>query len=95
MSAISSSSNTKIPDSKLSVGKQLQPVFILLGIAIILFGGIGSRLAYLQLEKGTINQRKAEENRTRIIPKPPVRGNIYDRQGRVLATTRLSHSAYI
>ena len=95
MSAISSSSNTKIPDSKLSVGKQLQPVFILLGIAVILFGGIGSRLAYLQLEQGVINQRKAEENRTRIIPKPPVRGNIYDRHGKVLATTRLSHSAYI
>jgi penicillin-binding protein 2 len=67
----------------------------MLAISSLLFGGIGWRLAYLQLEQGKINRTKAESNRIRIVPKPPVRGNLFDRKGKVLATTRLSHSAYV
>ena len=93
--AVTSSFKAKNPEDKRNLGRQYQSVLILLGISLVFFGGIGSRLAYLQLEQGEINQRKADENRTRIIPKPPIRGNIFDRDGRVLATTRLSHSAYI
>ncbi|VEP13197.1 Penicillin-binding protein 2 [Hyella patelloides LEGE 07179] len=93
--AVTSSSYPKAPENKRNVGRQYQASLILLGISVVFFGGIGSRLAYLQLEQGEANQRKADENRTRIIPKPPVRGNIFDRKGKVLATTRLSHSAYI
>ena len=92
---IDSSSSLKKPESQRSVGKQYQSIFLLLGISFVIFCGIGSRLAYLQLQQGSDNQRKAEENRTRIIPKPPIRGNIYDRHGKILATTRLSHWAYI
>lgn len=95
MTVLGSSSDAKASESKRSVGRQYQSVLILLIITAFLFGGIGSRLVYLQLEQKVINQRKAEENRIRIIPKPPVRGNILDRKGKVLATTRLSHSAYI
>ena len=95
MALVGSSHNSKIPENKRSVGKQYQPVLILLGISLALFCGIGSRLAYLQLTQGSENQRKAADNRTRIIPKPPIRGNIFDRNGKVLATTRLSHWAYI
>ena len=92
---ISDSSTAKNAESKRNVGRQYQSILILFGISLVLFGGIGSRLAYLQLEQKAINQEKANDNRTRIIPKPPIRGNIYDRNGKVLATTRLSHSAYI
>jgi penicillin-binding protein 2 len=67
----------------------------MLAISLVFFGGIGGRLAYLQLEQGTVNRTKAKENRTRIIPKPPIRGNIFDRKGKLLATTRLSYSAYL
>jgi penicillin-binding protein 2 len=95
MTVLGSSSDAKASENKRSVGRQYQSVLILLIITAFLFGGIGSRLVYLQLEQKVINQRKAEENRIRIIPKPPVRGNILDRKGKVLATTRLSHSAYI
>jgi penicillin-binding protein 2 len=95
MTVLGSSSDSKTSENKRSVGRQYQSTSILLIITLLLFGGIGSRLAYLQLEQRFINQRKAEDNRTRIIPKPPVRGNILDRKGKVLATTRLSHSAYI
>lgn len=59
------------------------------------FGAIASRLAYIQLVEGNTYQEKAENNRTKILPKPPVRGNLYDRKGRILGATRLSHSAYL
>ncbi len=88
-------SNNKESDKERTVGRQLQSFFIMVVISGIFFGGIGMRLAYLQLEQGAINRAKAKENRTRNLPKPPIRGNIFDRKGRVLATTRLSYSAYL
>ena len=89
-------SKTKLQDSNTrTVGNQLQAIPIVTVISLIFFGGIGWRLAYLQLSQGNLNQIKAEQNRTRIVPKPPVRGTIKDRNGKVLATNRLSHSAYL
>ena len=78
-----------------TVGNQLQAIPIATVISLILFGGIGWRLAFLQLKQGSFNQVKAEQNRTRLVPKPPVRGIISDRNGKILATNRLSHSAYL
>ena len=78
-----------------TVGNQLQAIPIATVISLIFFGGIGWRLAFLQLQQGDLNQIKAEQNRTRLIPKPPVRGRILDRNGEILATNRLSHSAYL
>ena len=78
-----------------TVGNQLQAIPIGMVISLILFGGIGWRLAFLQLQQGDLNQLKAEQNRTRLVPKPPVRGIILDRNGKILATNRLSHSAYL
>ncbi len=78
-----------------TVGRQHQSIFIMLLISLVLLAGVGTRLAYLQLVEGQINRQKAENNRIRIIPNPPVRGNLFDRKGRVLATTRLTHAAYI
>jgi len=78
-----------------TVGNQLQAVPIMTVISLIFFGGIGWRLAFLQLQQGDANKLKAERNRTRIVPKPPVRGSIFDRDGEILATNRLSHSAYL
>lgn len=54
-----------------TVGKQLQAIPVTIVISLILFGAIGWRLGYLQLQQGDFNQQKAEDNRTRIIPKPP------------------------
>ena len=78
-----------------SVGKQLQVIPIVTMISVILFGGIGWRLSYLQLEQGKENQLKADRNRTRIVPKPTVRGGIVDRNGKVLAENHISYSAYL
>jgi len=78
-----------------TVGNQLQAIPIVTVISLILFGGIGWRLSYLQLDQGEINQQKAENNRIRIVPKPPVRGSIFDRNGKLLAANRQSYSAYL
>ena len=78
-----------------TVGNQLQMIPIATVISLIIFGGIGWRLNYLQIQRGDLNQLKADQNRTRLVPKPPVRGSILDRNGKVLATNRSSYSAYL
>lgn len=78
-----------------TVGRQHQSVLLMILITLVLLGGVGTRLFYLQLSQGEVNREKAENNRIRIVPKQPVRGNLFDRKGRVLATTRLTHAAYL
>ena len=78
-----------------SVGQQHQALVIMLFISVFLLGGIGARLSQLQLVEGERNQALAENNRVRLIPRSPVRGTLFDRKGRILASSRLSHSAYI
>ncbi|MEB3242710.1 MAG: penicillin-binding protein 2 [Cyanobacteriota bacterium] len=58
-----------------------------------LFGGaMVARLAWLQLLHGAEFKVMADENRIRLIPRHPIRGRLLDRQGRVLATNRLTYS---
>lgn len=64
-------------------------------IALGMISGIGTRLVQLQLVAGHQNLEKADRNRIRVIPKQPERGNILDRQGRILASSRLSYSLYL
>ncbi|BAQ63309.1 cell division protein FtsI [Geminocystis sp. NIES-3709] len=89
---------TKVYEPKkvwLTVGQKDQPIFIMVVISLFLFGAIGLRLGYLQIVEGDKYSLKADSNRTKIIPKPPVRGNLFDRKGRILGATKLSHSAYL
>ena len=88
-------SKSKSLEGNRTAGKQLQAIPIATVISLIFFGGIGWRLSYLQLEQGQVNQQKAQSNHTRIIPKSPIRGNIVDRNGKLLATNRQSYSAYL
>jgi penicillin-binding protein 2 len=53
------------------------------------------RLAYLQIIQGSHNRELAEQNRIRLIPLPSERGNILDRHGKLLASSRLSRSVYL
>lgn len=78
-----------------TVGRNYQSIFVMLIVSVFLLGGIGSRLAYLQLIEGSRNRQLADNNRIRLIPKPPVRGNIFDRKGRILASSQLSHAVYL
>ncbi len=78
-----------------TVGRQYQSVFIMLLLSLVMLGGIGSRLAYLQLVQGDRNRELAEENRILLLPRRPARGTIIDRNGKVLVGSRLSHSVSI
>ncbi|AFY68149.1 penicillin-binding protein 2 [Geitlerinema sp. PCC 7407] len=53
------------------------------------------RLAQLQLIEGKYNRLLAEDNRVRFVPIPADRGNIFDRNGKLLATNRLTRAVYL
>lgn len=86
---------TKQGNSTRTVGRLSQSIVLFAGISLVLLGGLGARLAYLQLINGSANDMKADENQIRLIPKPPERGRIFDRKGRILATSRISHAVYV
>jgi penicillin-binding protein 2 len=61
--------------------------FLTFGIVMVLvFGGLGTRLAYLQIQSGPVYAARAEANRTVTESIPSPRGLIYDRKGRLLVT---------
>ena len=62
---------------------------------LLLSGAIAARLAWLQLLHGPEYRAMADENRIRLIPRDPVRGRLLDRNGRVLATNRLTYQLYL
>ena len=64
-------------------------------LSLIMIGGIGSRLAYLQLIQGERNRELAEDNRILLLPRRPARGTIFDLNGKILVGSRLSHSVSI
>ena len=78
-----------------TVGRQYQAVVIMLLLSLVMIGGIGSRLAYLQLVQGDRNRELAEDNRILLLPRRPARGTIFDRNGEILVGSRLSHSVSI
>jgi len=59
---------------------------------VLICAVIGGRLVQLQLVEGARNRELAEQNRIRIVRSLAPRGTIYDRNGRVLATSRLAFS---
>ncbi|MBO9997532.1 MAG: penicillin-binding protein 2 [Cyanobacteria bacterium SID2] len=81
--------------NKRTVGQFSQAVSVMLAITLVMVGGIGARLAYLQLVQGARNRQLAEDNRIRLIPTQPARGNIFDRNGQILASSSLSHTVYL
>lgn len=81
--------------SERTVGRRFQSVIVMLLVSGFLFGAVGSRLAQLQLVEGDRNRDRAETNRIRLVPKRPARGALLDRNGEVLAGSRLSHSISI
>ncbi|MGB3200570.1 MAG: penicillin-binding protein 2, partial [Nodosilinea sp.] len=53
------------------------------------------RLFQLQVVDGDRNRQLADTNRIRLVPKRPARGTIFDRNGKILAGSRLSHTVSI
>ncbi len=83
------------PSASRTVGRSYQAVVVMVAISLVMLGGIGGRLAVLQLVNGTANRELADSNRIRLIPRQPERGRILDRNGKVLAGSRLSHSVFL
>ncbi len=77
-----------------TVGQSFQSIFVII-FTLLMTTGIGVRLAYLQIVEGTNHRKRAEGNRIRMIPKQPERGNIFDRNGKLLASTRYPRSVYL
>ncbi len=78
-----------------TMGKGIRAaVLFLLGV-LVLIGILGGRLFYLQLIEGDRNQQLAENNRIRLIAKPPERGRLFDRKGNIFASSRLAHVVYL
>ncbi|MEA5515800.1 penicillin-binding protein 2 [Nodularia sp. UHCC 0506] len=77
-----------------TVGRNFQPLF-LIAFTLLMTTGIAVRLAYLQIFEGAQHRSQAEANRVRIIPKQPERGNVFDRNGKLLASTRSPRSVYL
>jgi penicillin-binding protein 2 len=75
-------------------GMGQQPLWLLL-VVLLFSGAMVSRLAWLQLRHGAENRERADENRIRLMPRNPIRGRLLDRQGRVLATSRLTYNLYV
>ena len=78
-----------------SMGKGLRPAILFLLGLLVLIGILGGRLFYLQLIEGDRNQQLAENNRIRLIAKPPERGRLFDRKGNIFASSRLAHVVYL
>ncbi|MEC4817265.1 MAG: penicillin-binding protein 2, partial [Scytonema sp. PMC 1069.18] len=77
-----------------TVGQSCQAVFFIV-FTVLMIVGINARLVYLQIIEGHKLRQRAEANRIRTIPKQPERGNIFDRNGKLLATTRYPRSVYL
>ncbi len=79
---------------KRTVGKGLQSIYLIV-FTLLMALGIDVRLGYLQIVQGPKLRNRAQSNRIRVIPKQPERGNIFDRNGKLLATTRYPRSVYL
>jgi len=84
--------DSDIIESKINQSYSYGRIVGLLVIAFILLSILASRLWYLQVFRYSYYKQRSEDNRLRIIPIPPSRGVISDRNGNVLATNRTSYS---
>lgn len=78
-----------------TVGRSFQAVFLMVLVSVLLVGAFGLRLFQLQVVEGDRNRQLADTNRIRLVPKRPARGTIFDRNGKILAGSRLSHTISI
>jgi len=96
MTLLTQNSSSSAPrESIRTVGQRFQSVILMVFVSLLFLGGIGSRLAYLQLVEGDHNRQLADNNRIRLMPRQPERGRILDRKGRTLAGSRLSYAVFL
>jgi len=64
-------------------------------LVVLLMGALAARLAYLQITLHDHYRTLSRENRVKLVPLPPTRGLIYDRNGVLLADNYPSYSLEI
>lgn len=64
-------------------------------VVLLLLGGLVSRLIYLQVISHEHFTTLSRDNRVKVVPIPPTRGQIYDRNGLLLAGNRPAYSLEI
>ena len=62
---------------------------------LLLMGILAARLVYLQVINYELHATRSDDNRLKIIPVPPTRGLIFDRNGVLLAENRPSYTLEI
>ncbi len=75
-------------------GLKQQPL-MLISLVLIFCGAMLARLTWLQVIEGARFREQADENRIRLVPRSPIRGRLLDREGRVLASSKLTYSLYL
>ncbi|MGD1938886.1 MAG: penicillin-binding protein 2 [Cyanophyceae cyanobacterium] len=78
-----------------TVGRAKQGLTLMVLASLLIFGGLAQRLYYLQLVKGETFSEKADDNRIQTVPQVPSRGNMFDRNGDLLAASQLSNTVSI
>ncbi len=76
--------------NKTKIINPLTRIRLLRGLILVLFGIIGVRLWYLQVLYGSFYRDKSENNRIRTVKVVAPRGNILDREGKILVGNRPS-----
>jgi penicillin-binding protein 2 len=61
-------------------------------VVLALFGVLAARFGYLQVHRHADLQIRAEGNRIAVVPVPPARGLIYDRNGVLMAENVLAYT---
>ncbi len=73
------------------IGLLNQPIVLFL-LLLAAFGAMAGRLFWLQVLKGSFYRKLADENRIRLVSRPPIRGRLLDRNGKILADSKLTYA---
>ena len=77
--------------SNRKIGLDNQPNLLFV-ILLMGFAAITGRLFWLQILQGSFYQKLSDENRIRLVSRPPIRGRLLDLRGKVLADSRVTYS---
>ncbi|HMS78706.1 MAG TPA: penicillin-binding transpeptidase domain-containing protein, partial [Burkholderiaceae bacterium] len=75
----------EVRNSELELARLRWRLVFAIGFVVVLFGALVARFVWLQVHRHAEFHAQAEDNRIAVVPVPPARGLIYDRNGVLLA----------
>lgn len=69
--------------------RRMTAAFVVIALLLLV---LGARLFYLQVLETERHEAQSQKNRLEVMPIPPIRGLIYDRNGELLARNRPSYT---